>query len=448
MNKKFLTTLLAILILFAGVSFGETTWDMWAKKNISIKDKEWTITFNNEVSENSLNGNVYIEDSNGSKLDTTVTLKSSDKTKVLVKPNENYKENSTYYLCILKEVCSNANCKLKKSIKMPFIFENANQGEDIIDSEESYITPNVLSSECSTVEYMKVRLRDKNREKITGIKANKIEVVQNGKIIFSTNEIKSYSTDGSYKIKNPVTKLNQFENTNGSNLVDVVLYLHDKEVARIKDYEIKVYSDKIVEYIDLYEMGLDCNKTSVSTNILNVNENDNIEIYATNGNQVITKVDENSYNSYDEIAKCVYADFKLSFPNYSDLKTYEDYYTVVKVNGQEIGFAEESNKRFMIIEDITFNGRCHWSKSISFEGINLKGTGPYTIKAYRDGIIVGESGNLYPQFNEWAYCYVVEVELDALNCDDDEGVSFYLYDSDGYEIMNTYDEELVEDIIE
>lgn len=96
--------------------------DFTTERTITDQYKEWTIRFNLDINQNTLtNDNIYIIDSSGKRISTTITDRQSRSVKV--KPNEAYNENQTYTLHVTNNVYSLNNKQLTQEIKIPFVLQ-------------------------------------------------------------------------------------------------------------------------------------------------------------------------------------------------------------------------------------------------------------------------------------------------------------------------------------
>lgn len=105
---------------------------------------------------------------------------------------------------------------------------NANSQSSISYSYRGNLIPKYLTSntKLSNIAFF---LIDSKLKPTTGIKVSRIEIVQNDTLIASANKVNSYSISGFYSGFFEV--LNLFQNANEENIVDVVFYLGNIEVA-------------------------------------------------------------------------------------------------------------------------------------------------------------------------------------------------------------------------
>ncbi|RFU61097.1 carboxypeptidase regulatory-like domain-containing protein [Peribacillus glennii] len=91
-----------------------------SKKNVPL-DKEWTISFNNELEPASINEqNVFVLDSSGNIVSTSAYVHDNDKQVLVRPPSEGYKANTSYTLFVESDVYSKKNKLIKKPVKMSF----------------------------------------------------------------------------------------------------------------------------------------------------------------------------------------------------------------------------------------------------------------------------------------------------------------------------------------
>lgn len=107
------------------VTDDSSDWKSLAEKSDVEEDKEWSIRFNKEVIESSLDSNsVYVLDSNGQKVDIAVSV-SDDKQTVKIKPTGTYMPGESYCLYISKNVILDTWGPLKIGYKMQFSVRTA-----------------------------------------------------------------------------------------------------------------------------------------------------------------------------------------------------------------------------------------------------------------------------------------------------------------------------------
>ena len=121
--RKSFAFIIAIVMIFSQIPvFASDIYTEWneVKTNIA-KDKIWTIVFNKEITSDSVNNNnIFVKDSNGTLINTSVALDTTKKSVAVYPPSEKYQAGETYYL-YLKDTIEAADSKLLKSgIKMQF----------------------------------------------------------------------------------------------------------------------------------------------------------------------------------------------------------------------------------------------------------------------------------------------------------------------------------------
>ena len=312
-----------------------------------------------------------------------------------------------------------------------FPTRNFSGGQDL---SKSYIGgQDILSNETTTIPYMHISLRDSQYNDITGIKVNKIELIQNGTKILSTYNITSYSKVGDYRIDD-ANLLNSFENPNGSNMVDVVLYANEKEVGRFTT-EFNVYSNPIVSSVHPVEIGIDSKKFNLDIEITNAQPNSDVVAWLEDeqGN-VVTKVNRVDEYYYDEFYQAN-IDFRMEFIDDSYLVEDSQYLLRVQLNGQDLGFHNSWDNEIRVVSTLdVFKWYMPSVDDFRFKvwGKNLLAGAGYTLEIIQNGEIVDSYSNIQPFFDEGNYEYSMEQELDIDVLDDlSVPVEFYLYDNEG-----------------
>lgn len=282
----------------------------------------------------------------------------------------------------------------------------------IPDSNRSYIYPDIVSSNSKVI-YLHINLRDDKGGRVTGIKVSRIEIIQGNTVVARTNDVESYSINGRYYGRN-LEIINSFENSNGENLVDVVLYLGSKEVARLNDKIIEVYSEPIVTRVYPYWTGIGNPKIQLSIDLINVSEEKVVDAYLTDdlGNK-ITKTDKIYDDYFDPEDNYRYVNLNVSFINNEYLKVNNIYNFVVVVDGKKIEIKDYSND-IEIIDEIRINSRREAympNLFVNVSGFNLLQNGPYKIVIEQNGKITKELNDIVATFNEDRYREEIKVEL-------------------------------------
>lgn len=294
--------------------------------------------------------------------------------------------------------------------------ESLNIGErsissSIIDLDKSYSSPRLFSSYASSP-YFWLYLNDSERNPVTGIKVSRIELIQNNTVVARANDVESYSIKGQYHSKN-IEIINKFENSNGENLVDVVLYLGSKEVARVKNFKISIYEKTITDRVHPYQLGLNNLKFNLSTTMLNVDQDRITDAYLVDKDgSRITKTDKiinDYYNSNDKTRRIDYA---VSFIDEKYLSNHESYNYIIEVDGQVID--DYDNHQIRIVSHPTIDTIYHASiPNLKFrvKGINLLNNGPYKLVIEQKDKITKEINNVHALFNETEYVEEINIDL-------------------------------------
>lgn len=100
-------------------------WKEWTNNRIVANDYKWTIKFNDELKDASINGdNIFVVDQEGYLVKGTTVILSEDRKNVYVTaPDNGYKAGENYNLYINGNVESIKGKKLTSGIKMPFTIE-------------------------------------------------------------------------------------------------------------------------------------------------------------------------------------------------------------------------------------------------------------------------------------------------------------------------------------
>lgn len=278
--------------------------------------------------------------------------------------------------------------------------------------EELYANANPETfSANAKYSWMWFKLRDANKNEVTGIKVSKIEIVQDEVLVARSNDVESRSISGQYTTGN-LEFINPFKNQNGDNFVDIVLYLGSKEVARVKNFKLGVYTDPVVIRNYPSSIGVQRNKFSLDIVTINVDPEDEVDAYLVDdlGNK-ITEKDKviSDYNmDYERMIN-----YGLSFLKEDYLIVNENYRLVVTVNGNEI-------KNVNDYDDICVSDRCRIITTahprvpdLEFKvyGINLTNNGPYNLVIKQEGEITGEINDINAFFDKETYEETILVSL-------------------------------------
>lgn len=142
-----ITTLLLILLV-SSTSFAQ---EITTKYDTPL-DKSWDIKFNMDIDDSTLNSNnVFITDSNGSKIDCKVSLADTGETDIItISPNNKYLSGNKYTLYVKDIKSANGN-SLKEKVTMDFITVKSNQEMKVYKSsnyfEKDYIEIEVIDNE-------------------------------------------------------------------------------------------------------------------------------------------------------------------------------------------------------------------------------------------------------------------------------------------------------------
>lgn len=99
----------------------ETTKTFTAKTNVALT-KKWTITFSNEVNENSIQNNIKVLDAaTNSPVNVKIELGMDKKTIEILAPGTGYGAGKTYSITINKSVTSTNGKSLAQDVKMNFL---------------------------------------------------------------------------------------------------------------------------------------------------------------------------------------------------------------------------------------------------------------------------------------------------------------------------------------
>ena len=255
-------------------------------------------------------------------------------------------------------------------------------------------------------------LKDQDFNPVTGIKASRLEMIQQGQVVARANQLDSYSVIGQYQTRH-LEKVNTFQNVNGENTVDIVLYLGSKEVARVRDYSIYVYEEPAISFVNPYQIGVQSEKFGFSLEMLNVDESQAVDVYLRDeDNNRITRIDKVVADEYDENESTRRIDYGLSFTDPLYLQEFTTYDVVVEVDGRII--QNLKNKRVYLAED-SYIGTTYYAQMSDLRyrgmGINLLHYNPYRIVIEQEGKVTKELNGIQAFFNEDMYTEEINVQL-------------------------------------
>lgn len=297
------------------------------------------------------------------------------------------------------------------SIELFSIGETA-RSSSAIDVDKT--TSTRLVSAYASSQFFWLDLKDSMRNPVTGIKVSRIELIQDDTVVARANEVTSYSIRGQYRT-NQLEVFNEFKNPNGENLIDIVLYLGSKEVARLKNYKIHVYEQPIVDRIHPTILSPESLRFRVSTTLVNVDQVKLTDFYLVdeNGNR-ITKTDKIVEDYYRQSERVRNVDYAISFIDSKYLAKDKSYDYVVEVDGQKVQTFD--NHPFRTVNFVTINTITH-SKMPKLEykvkGINLINHGPYKLVIEQEGEVTKELTGVSAKFNENDYSEEIKLDLPA-----------------------------------
>lgn len=282
--------------------------------------------------------------------------------------------------------------------------------ETKIDSENTGATK-YYSAQVESY-FFWLSLRNSEYKKVTGIKASRLEMIQNGELVARANRLDSYSVTGEYRTSN-LEFINKLQNVNGENTVDIVLYLGSKEVARVKDYRMYVYENPAISFLNPFQIGVQSTKFAMTVNLLNVDFSQTVDVYLRDEkNNRITKMDKMVEDYYSEEEKTREIEFGLSFNESVQLQEHDSYDVVVEVNGQVVRGSKDN--RVIVAED-SYIGSTYYPQMLDLRyrglGINLLDANPYKIVIEQAGKITKELNGIQAFFNEETYNEEINVEL-------------------------------------
>ncbi|WP_158231638.1 Ig-like domain-containing protein [Sporosarcina sp. P18a] len=279
-----------------------------------------------------------------------------------------------------------------------------------IDSEKTGATK--YFSANTHAHFFWLSLKDSEYNAVTGIKASRLEMIQQGQVVARANQLDSYSVIGQYQTRH-LEKVNTFQHVNGENTIDIVLYLGSKEVARVKDFRVHVYEKPAISFVNPYQIGVQSEKFGLSLEMLNVDKSQAVDIYLRDEeNNRITKTDKIVTDYYNEDESTRRMDFGLSFIDPTYLQEFKMYDLVVEVNEQVIQNPE--NEEVYLAEDSYIDTTFHAQISdLRYRGlgINLLHNNPYRIVIEQDGQVTKELNDIQAFFNEETYKEEINVML-------------------------------------
>lgn len=308
--------------------------------------------------------------------------------------------------------------------------------------DKSYFNPRMLSSN-TTVSYMYITLIDEFRKPITGIKVSRIEVIQNNIVVARSNNVISQSLIGRYNGKN-LEFLNPFSNQNGENKVDVVMYLGRKEVGRLSNVTITVFSKPMIETHSTEILGIYNSKFPIRLGLINIKEDSIVDAYLVDdiGNKITKSHGIPTYWRYHPETYSRNITFKTSFINESYSVLNNKYRLVVIVDGVEVDYF--NNKYEVRMSDAvhinTF--KIHQLPNLKFEGSgsNLIKNGPYKVVIEQDGIITKVIEDLFATFNENEYEEEIKLPLlEEYFKDYGKRYNLKIFTQDGNYMIHDYD---------
>ncbi|MGN7479024.1 Ig-like domain-containing protein [Solibacillus silvestris] len=119
MVKSNLMMSLFIPIVFSGtllITNNSDTKEWKSYSNIAV-NKEWTITFNQNIAADSISNSVYLIDSNNQQIDVTTSLSGK---RLIVTPASNLNYNSTYKIVVTNSLKSTKGKAMNQKIIIPF----------------------------------------------------------------------------------------------------------------------------------------------------------------------------------------------------------------------------------------------------------------------------------------------------------------------------------------
>ncbi len=222
MRRGFFLSLLLVFCFVGNVSAAE--WLEWPQKKTAVPvDKVWTVTFNQPVSQLSINSNNFcVTNQSGTQIPTTVNL-SADGKSVFIDANPDYEPGQEYTLSILETVESAVGKPIKQPVRMTFSTapatpisptKFAGSGKDFTSKaqfEEGLLIVNYRhSGERNFIVWM---LNDKGeKQKLIANEIGSCNGRSAFKIVFAGDYLFDVTADGSWEIEFsqpiPVAELN------------------------------------------------------------------------------------------------------------------------------------------------------------------------------------------------------------------------------------------------
>ncbi|MBP1761972.1 MAG: hypothetical protein H6Q64_1514, partial [Firmicutes bacterium] len=286
-----------------------------------------------------------------------------------------------------------------------------------ISNTTSYTWPGAFSSQLNSIPYLQLNLNDDEYQNVTGILADEIKIYQQATLILSTTNVTSYIESGEYRIDDAVLQ-SPFTNSNGDNLVDVILYNNGTEVARIEDFIFKCYTNTIIINTYPAETGIDRDEFPLEVTILNAADDATINAYYTDsyGNTVATMAGECSdWRSYDSDTKELYVSLKMTKNSFFN-NEYEDcYYAHIFVNNVEMSYSDSYYSELWVNAE-PFIYWTYWMEDDSqyyyhVEGLNLMSENPFTLELEQNGEVISEIQNVYADFDEDTYWEYINEDI-------------------------------------
>lgn len=321
-----------------------------------------------------------------------------------------------------------------------------------IEYSDSFLCPKSVSSKENKIDYINLILVDADKEYvfIEGPDANRLDIVQNGYTLIRIYGLQSYPYEREYKYhssdKDERIKYGMddeivydfarnFEVSNGTNKVDLILYNNEKEVLRINDYEIEVYNEMVVRSISGTYLGLDNLSPTICFYMINGENLENImdldiEFLDLKGHKIgSTEIINASLDgSY----------FEVKWNIEEEPKVLENYKIVVKNNGEKLKILDSWNKTVVFTDEILINS---WElvtdidyPKVYFRGRNLKLGEPFSAMFIQnDKQTIVE--NINSNYNQIYDKSEIEIKIPADIEDVEAPFNVKIYDKDGNEVI-------------
>jgi len=134
-NFKLFTFLLftCFFIVSATTTFSAEKYKFLSQKQNKDPNKVWTIIFNTALDKKTItDGSIWVSDSQGNKLATTLTITEDLKSVKISVLNQSYNSNENYSLNIESSVQALNGKKLSSGVSMPFIITSFKLGDDLL----------------------------------------------------------------------------------------------------------------------------------------------------------------------------------------------------------------------------------------------------------------------------------------------------------------------------